>query len=119
MAGVCWACLKRSNVPTGRYILHGTVPVEEPDLLTWAQWFESAKRHVADTWVTPTVRVSTVFLGLDHQWGDGPPLLWETMIFHEGDSQETWRYATYHAAEQGHERAIAWARTALPHLETS
>lgn len=26
-------------------------------------------------------RVSTVFLSLDHNWGDGLPVLWETMIF--------------------------------------
>lgn len=25
--------------------------------------------------------VSTVFLMLDHSWGSGPPVLWETMIF--------------------------------------
>ena len=25
--------------------------------------------------------VSTVFLGLDHQFGKGPPILWETMVF--------------------------------------
>jgi len=28
--------------------------------------------------------VSTVFLGLDHGWGSGPPILWETMIFGNG-----------------------------------
>ena len=28
-----------------RYILNGHEPVEEPDLLTWAQWFEDADRH--------------------------------------------------------------------------
>lgn len=27
------------------------------------------------------VRVSTVFLGLNHGYGDEPPVLWETMIF--------------------------------------
>lgn len=27
------------------------------------------------------MRVSTVFLGLNHNFGVGPPLLWETMVF--------------------------------------
>ena len=27
------------------------------------------------------IRVSTVFLGLNHQYGGGPPLIFETMIF--------------------------------------
>ena len=67
---------------TDTYILDGTTPVPA-SLLTWAQWYETAERHVADTWVTPTVRVSTVFLGLDHQFGEGPPLLFETMAFED------------------------------------
>jgi hypothetical protein len=98
----------------GHYILDGTTPVLEPDLLTWARWFETANRHVAETWVSPEVRVSTVFLGLDHQWGDGQPLLWETMCFHEGAGIETWHWSTYHAAEQGHEAACALARAVPP-----
>ena len=31
---------------TAQYILDGTTPVLEPDLLTWARWFETANRHV-------------------------------------------------------------------------
>lgn len=53
---------------TDRYILtedHRVVP--EPDLLTWARWFEDADRHVGQDWVGP-YRISTVFLGLDHDY---------------------------------------------------
>lgn len=105
-------------IVTGHYILDGTVPVPEPDLFVWARWFETADRHVAETWVTLEVRVSTVFLGLDHQWGDGPPLLWETMIFGGARDCETWRWSSWHAAEQGHEAAVAMARAALEAQET-
>ena len=94
------------------YILEGTVPIPR-DLLTWARWFETAERQVAETWVTPTLRVSTVFLGLDHQWGAGPPLLFETMCFHDGDGQECERYSTWAAAEQGHEALVARMQAAL------
>ena len=59
------------------------------------------------TWVTPEVRVSTIFLGLDHRWGDGPPLLFETMVFRAGEAVEQERYSTYHDAEQGHEAMVA------------
>ena len=100
----------------GHYILDGTVPVPETDLLTWARWFETAERHVAETWVTPEIRVSTIFLGLDHQWGDGPPLLWETMVFHEGAGMKMWRWSTYHEAEQGHEGIVEKMRLAALHL---
>ena len=61
-----------------QYVLDaGGEPVPEPDLLRWGAWFETADRHVADTTLTDAdgnaVRVSTVFLGLDHRFGPGPP----------------------------------------------
>ncbi len=55
-------------------------PVLEPDITKWAQWFEKAERHVADEKIGES-RISTVFLGLDHSFGSGPPVLWETMVF--------------------------------------
>lgn len=93
------------------YILAGTTPVPEADLQAWARWFETADRRVAETWVTPAIRVSTVFLGLDHQWGVGPPLLFETMVFREGDGQDTVRTSTWHQAEQAHEQVVELVRT--------
>lgn len=96
------------------YILDGTVPVPV-DLLAWAQWYETHERHVAETWVTPTVRVSTIFLGLDHQWdpwGRSRPRLFETMIFGGEHDHEQWRWSSWHEAEQGHEAAVAMARAA-------
>jgi hypothetical protein len=70
------------------YILdaHGEPVCWDHDFLAWAQWFETADRTVAkarDEGVTDPaqqVEVSTVFLGLNHQWQDGPPLLWETLV---------------------------------------
>lgn len=50
--------------------------------------------------------VSTVFLGLDHQFGDGPPLVFETMIFGGEHDQEQWRYSTIEEAREGHDRAV-------------
>lgn len=58
-------------------------------------------------------RVSTVFLGLDHQYGDGPPLVFETMIFPAGSWSEVYceRYSTWAQAEAGHAKAIEHAKT--------
>ena len=56
-------------------------PVVEPDFLKWAAFFEDAKNRVVAQHMVGSVKVSTVFLGLDHQYGDGPPILWETMVF--------------------------------------
>jgi len=51
------------------------------------------------------VSVSTVFLGLDHSWGDGPPMLFETMIFGGEHDEDQWRYSTWGEAVAGHKVA--------------
>lgn len=63
------------------WVLDGHRPVP-CDMLTWARWYEEAyeTRRVAETF-TVTARVSTVFMGLNHNWGGGPPILFETMAF--------------------------------------
>jgi hypothetical protein len=53
------------------------------DLMTWARWYEenTKARVVKQEWVA-NIRVSTVFLGIDHRWDPkGAPILWETMCF--------------------------------------
>lgn len=56
------------------------------------------------------VEVSTVFLGLNHAWEDGTPILFETMIFGgEHDSFQD-RYYTYEEALIGHLNAIDMVR---------
>lgn len=78
------------------------------DLMEWARWFENGNRHVAQD-VLGEFRVSTVFLGLDHSFGSGPPLLFETMIFGPPDHNlnETMdRYTTWEQAEAGHQAML-------------
>lgn len=89
------------------YILEGH-EAKPCDLMTWARWLEKnhKNKHVADEKVGD-VRVSTVFLGLDHNWGDGPPLIFETMIFGGEHDQVEWRYTTWDQAEAGHKRVVA------------
>ena len=65
---------------TDKYILRGHTTMPCADLLKWAKWFETADRKVAAD-VVNGVRISTVFLGLDHAFGGAKPLLFETMIF--------------------------------------
>lgn len=91
---------------TDKYILKGHEAVRCDDLMTWANWLEKADRHVRKH-EADGVRVSTVFMGLDHSFGDGPPLLFETMIFggpHDGFQD---RFATWEEAEEGHDAAVA------------
>ena len=89
------------------YILDGKDPIEEDDVLTWARWFETADRIVEQTALGRGVRVSTIFLGLDHRFvGGGPPLLFETMIFGGERDGAQWRYATWDEAIMGHDAAV-------------
>ena len=53
------------------------------------------------------VRVSTVFLGIDHGFGQGAPVVFETMTFGEPFEQLCWRYTSQDAAEAGHARIVA------------
>ena len=94
---------------TGQYILEGKEPKLVNDIIKWGKWFETANRHVAKTRLPNKVTVSTVFLGLDHSFGEGTPILFETMIFggKHNDYQE--RYATWGEAEVGHQKAVALA----------
>jgi hypothetical protein len=97
------------------WILRDGAPVQV-DLLTWGRWFEDhqSERVVARTELSPQVFVSTVFLGLDHNFfGDGPPILWETMIFGGSLDQDQWRYSSRAAAEAGHLDAVELARAVL------
>jgi hypothetical protein len=55
-------------------------PVVCTDTLRWGRWFENADRSVRKTEAFGCL-VSTVFLGLDHRYDKGPPLIFETMIF--------------------------------------
>lgn len=90
------------------FILEGKIP-KPADLIEWARWYETADRHVASD-MFETVRVSTVFLGLDHSFGEGPLLLFETMIFGgEHDDFQT-RCSTWEQAEEMHETACALVR---------
>jgi len=92
---------KRGVMNTKYYILEGHTAVLATDLITWAKWFETGDRTVAKTKIGDS-DVSTVFLGLDHNYGDGRPLLFETMIFGGKSNGFQERYSTWEEAEKGH-----------------
>jgi hypothetical protein len=94
-------------------------PVLEPDLLKWADWFETSgdKRTVEFTKIGDNIAVSTVFLSIDHSFGGPVPILYETLCFQSRDSQDiieldgfTNRYATREEALIGHHEIVATMR---------
>src|SRR3972149_5510632 len=96
----------------GYYILdkHGE-PMVETDSMRWSEWFKTADRKVNGTDVGAFF-VSTVFLGMDHNFGDGEPILYETCIFKNNESkielgdfhsEVVDRYTDKEKAEIGHD----------------
>ena len=88
-----------------KYILDAAGNPQKADLETWAKWFETTDRHLAEDKIGD-VRVSTVFLGLDHSFFGGKPLLFETMIFGGNNDQYQARYPTKEEALAGHGFAL-------------
>jgi hypothetical protein len=94
-----------------KYILDNNKnPVPEPDVIKWVHSMEPSARRVQENTVNG-YWISTVFLGLDHQHGDGPPLVFETMAFpqcDDGKLREDYceRYSTWDEAVAGHNRAV-------------
>ena len=92
-----------------KYILKGQEAIPCPDMLNWDQWFEKADRIVAKDTVGDS-DVSTIFLGLDHSFGEGPPLLFETMVFGGMLSDAMDRYSTWDDAVDGHNAMVERVR---------
>ena len=81
-------------------------PVICEDVMEWALWFEKGKRIVQQDYLSKKHLVSTVFLGLDHNFGEGEPLLYETMVFHNDSGGEATHYATREEALKGHNKIL-------------
>jgi len=83
-------------------------PVPVSDVLAWARRYETADRVVARDELPGGMLVSTLFLGLDHNFFGDRPLLFETMVFAgDFDDLDCERYSTRDEALAGHARALA------------
>lgn len=88
-------------------------PGDPTGALRWAMGVDSLRFVARTRFYRRGVRVvvSTVYLGSDHAFGSGLPLIYETMVFYAnsavrrdafGDGRDTWRYSTRAAALDGH-----------------
>jgi hypothetical protein len=87
-------------------------PVLEPDFTKWGEWFENhyPARRIALSSVGEWT-ISTIFLGMDHSFEDGPPVLWETMVFGpEPWSDQQWRFTTREGAISHHDQIAEYIR---------
>lgn len=93
------------------YILENRVP-KAVDALTWSRSLYKKERQIGFS-PMPVGRVSTVFLGLDHSFGQGPPVLFEMMVFisEEEKGEVQLRCRTYDEAKELHFKGIRKARS--------
>lgn len=89
------------------------VPRIERDQKKWAQFMERNQRVALSKLGDGRVVVSTVFLGLNHRFGPGRPLLWETMVFGGPLDGEQYRYESRLDAMKGHVEMTDRARKAV------
>ena len=75
--------------------------------MEWANQIEKMDRHVADETIDHK-RISTIWMGLNHNYFEGEPLLFETMIFSDDGEIYCKRYSTWDEAMEGHKKAVQW-----------
>ena len=90
------------------YLLNGTDVVPAENIFAWNSWRAKENRILARTAINSLDEyVSTVFLGIDHNYNNGDhPILFETMVFGgllDGDMQ---RYSTWADAMRGHNEMV-------------
>jgi len=80
---------------------------EPIEMMKWAELFEDRDyKMVKQTKLKNKKLVSTIWLGLNHEFGKGEPLIFETMVFskkEEFNELDCQRYSTLKEAEKGHE----------------
>lgn len=100
----------------GLWVLDGRTP-RRATVGEWSGTLEDVERRRVALTDLGGVRVSTVFLGVDHGFGSSSrPVLFETMIFapeHPSLDTTCRRYATWDEAERGHAACVELARSAL------
>lgn len=76
-------------------------------MAAWNAWCTCGGNRIVARTMIGSVLVSTVFLGVDHSFGSGPPLLYETMVFgSEEFANEQERYTTRAEALAGHAEMV-------------
>ena len=88
------------------YLRDGTLVT---DTVAWAKKHADPEyKRVAETKLPSGVWVSTVWLGLDHSFMKGPPLIFKTMVFppNSWTELECRRYSTEAEAVAGHKEVV-------------
>jgi hypothetical protein len=88
---------------------HRPIPVEKAKIDEWEAWHRNLNNRIVGRTTINQYTVSTVFLSIDHGFGE-KPMWFETMVIVKDDSEKgehfadyQKRYETWEEAVQGHE----------------
>lgn len=105
------------------YILVGRAPIAVNTSM-WVKFIEGRRDDKDGDWrvgldhINDKCHVSTVFLGIDHNFSrEGDPILFETLVFGGPLDGEMTRYCTYAEAEKGHAEMVSQARIACAQVK--
>ena len=87
----------------GHYILENQKPVPCLDYDGWAR-LSSQQKHVSLNYIGRKDWISTIFLGVEHGYECGKPIIFETMIFCEDEKYDQYqeRYTDFYEAAARH-----------------
>lgn len=109
MKPVHYILLPDNSVEAIQVFDENDVIIEEA-LIAWSEFFQDADRRRVGYDIIDDITVSTVFIGLDHSFDQGPPVLFETMVFEKGEEVYCRRYHSWTEAEKGHAQIVAFAK---------
>ena len=88
------------------YKLAGKKPVP-CSMEEWAQFMKSSANRIIEQRKVGKFTVSTIFTGIDRNFGNGPKLLFETTVLGlEGDLLPCWRYSSWNQAIKGQRQIV-------------
>lgn len=99
--------------PDNSFVLDGEIVRKPKNYGEYLSRFDMKHRRVCFTILRDGSSVSTVFLGLDHSFGEGTPILFETLGMHNNEEFCMKRYPTYEAALTGHRETVEELKIAI------
>ena len=88
------------------YVLKDFVPVLEPDILKWIEWFRARDNSLVATSDVPRAVVRTVFLGIPFGLKNGCPLFFMSTVLGGPCDRQRYFYTAYPEAQAGHRRLV-------------
>ena len=89
----------------------------EDAVLEWGNLMKDRSYSDIGKTIIGDVKISTVWLGLNHNWDGGDPLIFETMIFGGEHDEYQERYSTEQQAKLGHQYAVDLVKDRKPKRE--